>query len=228
MHWIECLHQYTFLCAHFALPITNNCIPVNFDTLENISRSVQWAWSRQEVQSCATTRFMTLLRGTLDWKAAGKKAERIEKIPDLCLLYPQQHCLEKKSTISWNHGIDSLVKHWVLHSQTWVVSLRQVGLEQFEKTIPSLSQICKGLLLSQRHQQKAKRKLQKMDLKEVENLYIQNLHKAMKLTLSLRCNDTALDYQQFNTVGCNPHWVWKRKRGKGKQNNPSSQRAFRL
>jgi hypothetical protein len=33
---------------------------------------------------------------TLDWKTAGKKAERIEKIPDMCLLYPQQHCLEKK------------------------------------------------------------------------------------------------------------------------------------
>jgi hypothetical protein len=43
---------------------------------------------------------MTLPRGTLDWITAGKKAERIEKIPDLCLLYPQQHCLEKKSTIS--------------------------------------------------------------------------------------------------------------------------------
>jgi phenylalanyl-tRNA synthetase beta subunit len=65
------------------------------------------------------------------------------------------------------------------------MSLRQVGLGQLEKTIPSLSQICKGLLLSQRHQQKAKRKLQKMDLKEVENLYIQNLYKAMKLALSL-------------------------------------------
>jgi phenylalanyl-tRNA synthetase beta subunit len=56
------------------------------------------------------------------------------------------------------------------------VSLRQVGLGQFEETIPSLSQICKGLLLSQRHKQKAKRTLQKMDLKEVEKTsYIQNL-----------------------------------------------------
>jgi hypothetical protein len=43
---------------------------------------------------------MTLPRGTLDWKTTGEKAERIEKIPDMCLLYPQQHCLEKKSTIS--------------------------------------------------------------------------------------------------------------------------------
>jgi hypothetical protein len=42
---------------------------------------------------------MTLPRGTLDWKTAGEKAERIEKIPHVCLLYPQQHCLEKKALL---------------------------------------------------------------------------------------------------------------------------------
>lgn len=58
---------------------------------------------------------MTLPRGTLDWKTAGKKAERIEKIPDMCFLYPQQHCLEKKALL-----VETMVLILLLNTESFI------------------------------------------------------------------------------------------------------------